>query len=447
MRHALAARLQAAEVRRLEALKKPRVALTSSRPSSRSPSREVSCDVSPRSTPQASPSKEATPQAPWSATAGMTTPIKMHKPEPVIVISTEPFHYGAKPPSSRLMSRLLFRPRMLLATATARHASAAGRRQTRLNIDRARANHFGTVRVAVVRGRRDAFSEFSRAIFEMRTHMAAMRAAAHLCAKKNVAAKFNERVTAAKVKRSSLRLLSLNAAISKETRRIEAEGRRMAKLALPKYWHAKAFAVKVRRAAADKRLTRRGAEFAKASTEATKRRNLLVSAIVARARRTTIARARRAEAAKEDAKMSAKSIVAEVKEAAVEVKESAAIERGLVMLPSFIESAHTSKVEYEEWVKVSTAVLKAAEVSSSAAAQAEARAETRKAASANANAVKAALEDAAAMAGLQGREAKKAAVATADAQRGASSSAASSAASSVASSDTEEWQVVGPSKM
>lgn len=424
MRHALAVRLQAAEVRRLEALKKPK-----STPSSRGASREVS----PKSSPTASPSKTA-PTTPWSAATPM---LKMHKPEPVIVISTEAFHFAAKEPSSRLLSRLQFRPRMLLATAPARHAAAAGRRQTRLNLIRARASHFGTVRVAVVRGRCAAVAEFSRALFALRVQKSGARAAAHLRARASVAARFNERVNAAKVKRSSLRLGTLNAAIAKEEKRLAAADKRTAKLTLRaegKYRGAKAFAFKARRTAATERLLGRGAALHKRCLEASARRDLALAAIVARARRTAIARARRAAAAPKCKDAETVETVDMSGEQPTEAKEAKANLTAANEMDAKGTDAKPADANVADAMQ--KAIKKAAEISAAGAARAEARAEAKQAARESAKAVKSALEDAAAMAGLQGHEAKKAACA----------GKTSSAASSVASSDSEDWHVV-PTKM
>lgn len=473
-RHALTARLQAAEVNRIAALKSKsagagRVGLSvrSAEASSPGASPVASPDASPGSSPGASPRKEPSGSAPWS---GLTQAARMlPKPAAVIVISTDGWKgcSSASPPSERLLNRLNFRPRMLLATAPARHAAAAGRRATYQALHKARASHLGTVRVAIVRGRRAALTEFKASLVELAHTKASARAVAHRRAKCHVAAGFNERVTAAKLRRSTLRLGVLNAAIAKEEARLLADSKRDAAINVRRAGRcadAQAFAAKVRRTSASERQASRGAFLAQRCQQASSRRAALLSSVVSRAKLSAMAR-----------QVPVKLTAAPGLKLTLKIPTLTTVPSSTPPL-SFIESPFCTKAAYSEWLALPAAqrqaawhrltstadaqlpteggdaVHKAAEVSAACAARAEARAEAKAAAKLAAEAVKRALEEASAAAGLHGRDAKlKVAAAKAkgavdeptsvlpsEAASSLPSSDLSSKAASLASSE-EEW--------
>jgi len=490
MRHALTARLQAAQVRRLEALNK--VSSASKLSSSPSSSRHASLEATPKSSPMASPLTEA-PPTPWSASS---PPLKTRKPEPIIIVNTDAFQCATPAPSSQLLSRLQFRPRMLLATAPARHASAAGRRQTRLNLDRARASHFGTVRVAVVRGRRTAREELARSVTEVRMQRAGERAVLHIRAKARTAARLNERINTAKVNRSNLRLSILHAAMAKEEKRLAAHERLSATLRLRKegrYEEAKTFAVMVRRAAAMERLISRGAELQKRCMDANSRREAALSAIAscsavrcrssaalqrAAARDAEIEDAEAVHGKTMDVEPTAKDATprAAIKPAKAEGEAKVEVEHStdLSSLPVIDLDTHLVELRLliEKQLEAATAksvaeveatgiadqhggsMRKAANISAAGAAKAEARAEAKRAAKVSAQAVKASVSKAAAMTCRHGRKAKSHEAVDADddaviIQSAAYSSAPSFSAASAAScvvSDSEEWYDVAGEK-
>lgn len=129
-------------------------------------------------------------------------------------------------PPPKLLERLMFRPRLLLATSKARQLAAAGRRATYAALITARAAHFGSVRVARVLGRKAAHIEICRSLHELKCNAAASKGAAILAATRAKAHAFNRRVVAAKLQRSTIRLALLNDAIVAESRRKRAELRR-----------------------------------------------------------------------------------------------------------------------------------------------------------------------------------------------------------------------------
>jgi len=126
----------------------------------------------------------------------------------------------------RLLERLLFTPKLLLATASARQLAASGRRASFRALIAARAAHFGSVRMALALGRRAARAEIIRSLCELRMSTASKKAQAHLASVSTTARQFNKRVTAAKLQRSTARLALLNQAIVAEHRRQDAEVRR-----------------------------------------------------------------------------------------------------------------------------------------------------------------------------------------------------------------------------
>lgn len=357
-------------------------------------------------------------------------PKRLFKPTPLIVIDTKPFHCAAPPPSARFLTRLLFRPRMLLSTAAARQAAAAGRRECRLHQTRARASHFGTIRVARVNGRRAALAELTRAIFELRETKGAMHAAEHLRAKAEGAARLNERVDAAKLRRAALQLRTINAAIIKEERRLIAVTKRSAKLTgirENRVDTARTVAVNGRRAAAIERLCLRGAGMHQRCIAAETRRDAALTVIASRARRASTRR---------EAKPTEPETIATLTKAVITAAIATALAR-----------AHYSSMHY---------VHTAAAVSAAGAARAATRAETKTKAREEAMAVKEAVKTAAVMAGLNGHEAKVAATSAgggdvllttaapfiAAPSTTTPSTTALSTSPSVARSDTEDWHEV-----
>jgi len=348
---------------------------------------------------------------------------------------------------------------MLLATAPARHMAAAGRRATYLALHMARAKHFGTVRVAIVRGRRAALAEFKHSLVDLAHTKASTRAVAYRRAKSHVAAGFNERVTAAKLRRSNLRLRILNAAIAAEEKRLCAASKRDAALDVRRAGRCastQAFAVKVRRAAYSERQAERGAFLAQRCREAWARRACALSSVVSRAKLSAMPR-----------QVPVKLSVTPGLELSMTLKISTLNFESSSRPVSFIESPFCTKAEYGEWLSLPAAqqqtalqkqlagaapqaslaahlpitaddtIQKAARVSSAGAARAEARAEAKAAAKVAAEAVKKALEEASATAGLHGRNAKLAAAAKAKEGVDEPIPGLSSKGSSVASSD--EW--------
>ena len=444
-RHAMTARLQAAEVNRISALKSKTTGVVRVGPSVRAAEA-----TSPDASPDASPREEASGTAPWS---GLSKAIRMHKPAPVIVISTEGFHSAAAaPPSERLLNRLNFRPRMLLATAPARHMAAAGRRATYLALHMARAKHFGTVRVAIVRGRRAALAEFKRSLVDLAHTKASTRAVAHRRAKSHVAAGFNERVTAAKLRRSNHRLRILNAAIAAEEKRLCAASKRDAALDVRRAGRCaatQAFAVGVRRAASSERQAERGAFLAQRCREAWARRARELSSVVSRAKLSAMPRQVPVQLSVTPSlthpglELTMTLKIPTVANPAVTNPTVTNLERSSRRPVSFIESPFCTKAEYSHWLALPAAqqqealqkqlagaapqapqdgqlqitdgdaIQKAAQVSSACAARAEERAEAKAAAKVAAEGVKKALEEASATAGLHGRNAKLAAAAKA----------------------------------
>lgn len=497
-RHALTARLQAAEVRRLETFKKKPSGVLS-RDATPKATPTITPVSSPDGSPQASPGKLA-PPTPWSDKSQpdkALRPMKLFKPHPVIVIDTEPFHFAGSPPTTRLLNRLQFRPRLLLATASARQAAAAGRRAVRINLIRARANHYGTVRVAATRGRKAAVAEYRRAIFELREAKGSRRAAGHKIGKAQVAAKLGtQRVVSAKLRRSSLRLAIVNGAIAKEQKRIAASERKAASLSVVqknRWEEAKTFAARFRRAAATERLVSRSGQLEKRCVEAAERRDAALAAVIFRARRGTrrhakLAAMRRVGPAEGTTEIAVQAqmepeVEAEANadaekrtEAEAEKKaappmcvaEDAVAEDAvakdepdirIAQLKALLEARLQLSVEdlrvfdlngepyispVDEHVAKQRAELaaKAAEVSNLAAAKAAARVEAKEALKAEAAAVKKALNQAAAKAGLHGREAKAEAT-EAEVPSSSSSTATSPEPSFVVVSDrAEEWHVV-----
>ena len=185
--------------------------------------------------------------SPFSELATCATPNR------VIVIDTTDVRGGLRAPPSALLARLLFCPRLLLATAKSRHSAAAGRRQVVRNLIQARATHFGTVRVAEACGRRAAMTELRASISaakEQRASLLATEAVARVAAR---ARHFNERGVAAKMRLSHLRLCQLDRAISGEEKRHHASMRhtqRLLNLKANRYERAAQMAARARRAQA-----------------------------------------------------------------------------------------------------------------------------------------------------------------------------------------------------
>lgn len=368
-------------------------------------------------------------------------------------------------PPARLLERLLFTPKMLSATAAARHAAAAGKRATVRALTIARASHFGSVRVAVVRGRRAAQAEMARSLDALRTAMAAERAAAALRDKVERAAAFSQRTVRAKLHRSKQRLEMLNGAIKAEEKREAAQLRRG--LALT---HRQAVAkaqtttarVLSRREAADAARATKGVQHEHQQMAAALRHSLHLAGIVASAkrarglRRTTAAPAAAppatwqrladkltesvqckaaARGVSDDAAKLATALVGKAVEQAVAQATSGtctAAEMGA------LEAARATKAR------------KAAAVSEQAAAKALAKAAAKAAEKAAAAAVASAIEQA----GLRGEEAKKVAMAKAVAAMPTPADVAEAVealvghaatpAPSARSSDSEEWTEVDP---
>jgi len=129
-----------------------------------------------------------------------------------------------------LLARLLFCPRLLLATAKSRHTAAAGRRQVVSSLTKARAAHFGTVRVAEACGRRAAMAELRASICAAKQQRASLLAAEAIDRVAARARHFNARCVAAKMRLSHVRLCELDRAICAEERRQRASMRRTQRL-------------------------------------------------------------------------------------------------------------------------------------------------------------------------------------------------------------------------
>jgi hypothetical protein len=117
----------------------------------------------------------------------------------------------------------MFKPKLLLATAKARHLAASGRRASYMAFIVARAAFFGSVRLARAQGRKAARAEIIRSLCEMRANRATLKAQAHLASVQSKAIRCNKRVQAASLQRSIARLSLLNNAIEAEQKRQAAE--------------------------------------------------------------------------------------------------------------------------------------------------------------------------------------------------------------------------------
>ena len=147
----------------------------------------------------------------------------------IIAPHRPPGRYASVPPAP-LLSRLLFRPRLLAATAAARHAEATGRRDTIRALRIARATLHGTVRVARACARRAASDELLAAMYAMREKRAGLLAAQHVRAVAGRARAANGRVIRAAMVRSARRIWLLDRAMQAESVRQEATNRREARL-------------------------------------------------------------------------------------------------------------------------------------------------------------------------------------------------------------------------
>ena len=126
-------------------------------------------------------------------------------------------------PPPGLLERLMFKPKLLLATAKARHLAASGRRASYMAFIVARAAFFGSVRLARAQGRKAARAEIIRSLCELRANRATLKAQAHLASVQSKAIRSNKRVQAASLQRSIARLSLLNNAIEAEQKRQAAE--------------------------------------------------------------------------------------------------------------------------------------------------------------------------------------------------------------------------------
>jgi len=117
----------------------------------------------------------------------------------------------------------MFKPKLLLATAKARHLAASGRRASYMAFIVARAAFFGSVRLARAQGRKAARAEIIRSLCELRANRATLKAQAHLASVQSKAIRCNKRVQAASLQRSIARLSLLNNAIEAEQKRQAAE--------------------------------------------------------------------------------------------------------------------------------------------------------------------------------------------------------------------------------
>jgi len=155
-------------------------------------------------------------------------------------------------PSAALLSRLLFRPRILLATATARQTVAAGRRTTMRALRVAKATFYGSTRVATVSARRAGRAEFMATLFRAREERGAQMAEQHLRRRAVRARLANSRVVSAAMRRSACRLALLNSCIETDARRQEATLRRTKRLLdlrAGRYAHVMGVAARARQAA------------------------------------------------------------------------------------------------------------------------------------------------------------------------------------------------------
>ena len=216
--------------------------------------------TTPSTTPEASPMDTIAPAAPWSAK------LLAAKPKAAVVIIVPTDRKPTLPPRG-LLERLLFMPRMLAATASARHATAGARRASRLCLIKQIAALYSTVRVARAAGRRAVIGEIRRSVLATREAAAAARASARIGEIAARAAKCSERATQAKYRRSAARLSMLNACIAAEESRQLASlkrEKRILTLRRGRVAESSAAAVRARRAAQD--------ESAKAKGEAREQR-------------------------------------------------------------------------------------------------------------------------------------------------------------------------------
>lgn len=196
------------------------------------------------------------------------------RPEVIIVDLGRQADATALPPTS-LLHRLLFKPRILMATAKARHTAARGRRERLLAVVKLKAAHFGTVRVATAQGRRALLEEVTKSILHARFEAGIARARAQTQAKAKRASKMNARVISTKLRRSQQRLDLLNRAIDAEGSRQMAHLRRESRLldvARGRVAEANAAAVKARREMRDGLVAVRAAAYEQRCTDATLRR-------------------------------------------------------------------------------------------------------------------------------------------------------------------------------
>mmetsp|Transcript_1280 Transcript_1280/g.3603 ORF Transcript_1280/g.3603 Transcript_1280/m.3603 type:complete len:726 (-) Transcript_1280:784-2961(-) len=366
-------------------------------------------------------------------------------------------------PLPGLLERLMFRPRMLLATAGARQAAAAGRRATIKAVKVSRAAHLGNVRVALVRGRKAAHLEIIRSLAELKCSTVCARGKVLLRNKQEKAARANERVAQAAVARSKQRLAVLERAVAQEERRQKGALMRNCRLRVDgaPWSAARAAAFGERRLAADTKRAVAGATFAARCTAAEVRYAGELArrvAIAKKGRQLTLAGKK---AAAEEAVAAAATAV--YRSVALKVVEGA------------IAAAVASQVGRAVSVALEASTASPGRIAQAAAASdaAAARAVAKAAAKASEDVAARAVEVAAAEAGLQGSPAKRAAAAaglplhgtpakhaaltptppppvpsTADvaaaveALSSSASSAVTSAYTSAASSDSEEWHVL-----
>ena len=135
------------------------------------------------------------------------------------------------PLNARLMHRLMARPSLLLATAKARQTRAAGGRATRLALRKMHAALHGCVRVAQARGRRAAAAEATRAATQARSQVADVAKAEAQRAREARAAERERRRLAVASRRSLARLEALGLATFAQAARGVAADRRNRRLA------------------------------------------------------------------------------------------------------------------------------------------------------------------------------------------------------------------------
>ena len=261
-RHTLAVKQQGAEVNRLSALKAKTDTIVAVAYGVPKPSKAIALDSSnpntPCGTPPGSPPKGDAawpwPTAPahhdtvkirflgpdggagrvptMSIVSGAAPPELTKRPVAFVVPAGDhPFVCQlAHAPPAHVLTRLLFTPKLLLATAAARHAGAAGRRTMRRAFIIAKASHMGTVRVAKVRARLATRHELLASCLHVQEERAAQNADAHLRHIIVKARMATNRSLAAAMTRSSERLAVLNAAIASDERRQAASLRRAKRL-------------------------------------------------------------------------------------------------------------------------------------------------------------------------------------------------------------------------